>query len=58
VVQEVMLGNSRVKEMMTPIEVANLFLFGFSRFARYLVGGDLLFDGGMVLTYAEKKSKK
>lgn len=55
VVQDVMLGNSRVKEMMSPVEVANLFLFGISRFARYLVGGDLLFDGGMVLTYAEKK---
>jgi 3-hydroxybutyrate dehydrogenase len=51
VIREVMLGNSRVKEMMTPIEVANLFIFGFSRFAKYLVGGDLLFDGGMVLTY-------
>lgn len=51
VVRDVMMGRSRVKEMMTPIEVANLFLFGFSRFARYLVGGDLLFDGGMVLTY-------
>lgn len=58
VIQEVMLGNSRVKEMMTPVEVANLFLFGFSRFAKYLVGGDLLFDGGMVLTYAEKKTGK
>lgn len=58
VVQDVMLGNSRVKEMMTPLEVANLFLFGFSRFAKYLVGGDLLFDGGMVLTYAEKKTGK
>jgi 3-hydroxybutyrate dehydrogenase len=58
VVQEVMLGNSRVKEMMTPLEVANLFIFGFSRFAKYLVGGDLLFDGGMVLTYAEKKPGK
>ena len=55
VVHHVMLGDSRVKEMMSPIEVANLFLFGFSRFAKYLVGGDLLFDGGMVLTYAEKK---
>lgn len=55
VVRDVMLGDSRVKEMMSPIEVANLFLFGFSRFAKYLVGGDLLFDGGMVLTYAEKK---
>ena len=55
VVRDVMMGNSRVKEMMSPIEVANLFVFGFSRFARYLVGGDLLFDGGMVLTYAEKK---
>jgi len=54
VVEKVMLGNSRVKEMMTPIEVGNLFVFGFSRFAKYLVGGDLLFDGGMVLTYAEK----
>ena len=55
VVRDVMLGDSRVKEMMTPIEVANLFIFGLSRHARYLVGGDLLFDGGMVLTYAEKK---
>jgi len=51
VVTDVMMGKSRVKEMMAPIEVANLFLFGFSRFSRYLVGGDLLFDGGMVLTY-------
>ena len=51
VVTEVMMGKSRVKEMMAPIEVANLFMFGFSRFAKYLVGGDLLFDGGVVLTY-------
>jgi 3-hydroxybutyrate dehydrogenase len=51
VVQDVMLGKSRLKEMMAPIEVANLFIFGFSRYARYLVGGDLLFDGGAVLTY-------
>jgi 3-hydroxybutyrate dehydrogenase len=46
-----MLGKSRLKEMMAPVEVANLFIFGFSRYARYLVGGDLLFDGGAVLTY-------
>jgi 3-hydroxybutyrate dehydrogenase len=58
VVRDVMMGDSRIKEMMSPIEVANLFLFGFSRFGRYLVGGDLLFDGGMVLTYAEKKPIK
>ncbi len=51
VVRDVMMGKSRVKEMMSPIEVANLFIFGFSRYARYLVGGDLLFDGGVVLTY-------
>jgi 3-hydroxybutyrate dehydrogenase len=51
VVAEVMMGTSRVKEMMTPAEVANLFIFGISRHGRYLVGGDLLFDGGMVLTY-------
>ncbi len=55
VVRDVMMGDSRIKEMMSPVEVANLFVFGFSRFAKYLVGGDLLFDGGMVLTYAEKK---
>lgn len=55
VVTDVMMGDSRVKEMMSPIEVANLFTFGVSRFAKYLVGGDMLFDGGMVLTYAEKK---
>jgi 3-hydroxybutyrate dehydrogenase len=51
VVTDVMMGASRVKEMMSPVEVANLFVFGFSRFSKYLVGGDLLFDGGMVLTY-------
>ena len=51
VVTDVMMGKSRIKEMMSPIEVGNLFVFGFSRFARYLIGGDLLFDGGMVLTY-------
>ena len=51
VVRDVMMGKSRIKEMMAPIEVANLFVFGFSRFSRYLIGGDLLFDGGMVLTY-------
>ncbi|MGC8602425.1 MAG: SDR family oxidoreductase [Desulfomonilaceae bacterium] len=51
VVRDVMLGKSRVKEMMRPIEVGNVFIFGFSRFAKYLVGGDLLFDGGMALTY-------
>ena len=51
VVREVMMGRSQIKEMMSPVEVANLFIFGFSQYARYLVGGDLLFDGGMVLTY-------
>lgn len=51
VVEELMLGKSRVKEMMTPIEAANLFMFGFSRYAKFLAGGDLLIDGGMVLTY-------
>ncbi len=51
VVRDVMMGTSRIKEMMAPIEVGNLFIFGFSRYGKYLVGGDLLFDGGMVLTY-------
>ena len=51
VVTDVMMGRSRIKKMMAPIDVANLFIFGFSRFSRYLIGGDLLFDGGMVLTY-------
>ena len=51
VVRDVMMGASSVKEMMSPIEVANLFIFGFSLFSRYLIGGDLLFDRGMVLTY-------
>jgi 3-hydroxybutyrate dehydrogenase len=51
VVSDTMMGKSRIKEMMAPIDVANLFIFGFSRFSKYLIGGDLLFDGGMVLTY-------
>jgi 3-hydroxybutyrate dehydrogenase len=46
-----MLGQSRTKRMMSPVEVANLFVFGFSRHAKHLNGGDMLFDGGMVGTY-------
>lgn len=55
VISDVMMGFSRVKEMMSPIDVGNLFVFGFSRFAKYLIGGDLLFDGGIVKTYAQTK---
>lgn len=51
VVEDVMLGQARTREMMTPVEVANLFVLGFSKLARHLNGGDLLFDGGMTLTY-------
>ncbi len=51
VVRDIMMGRSQVKDMMTPVEVANLFVFGFSAHGNYLVGGDLLFDGGMVKTY-------
>lgn len=51
VVRNVMMGKSQVKEMMAPIEVGNLFTVGFSHVGKYLVGGDLLFDGGVVKTY-------
>lgn len=51
VVEEVMLGQARTKELMTPAEVANLFVFGFSDSARQLNGADLLFDGGYTTTY-------
>jgi 3-hydroxybutyrate dehydrogenase len=50
-IEDVMLGQGRTKEMMTPAEVANLFTFGFSSHATHLNGGDLLFDGGYVNTY-------
>ncbi len=51
VVEDVMLGQARTKEMMTPAEVANLFVFGFSSHAGHLNGADLLFDGGYTHTY-------
>lgn len=51
VVSDVMLGQSRATEMMDPAEVANLFVFGFSKHAKHLNGGDLTFDGGMTFTY-------
>jgi 3-hydroxybutyrate dehydrogenase len=51
VVEDVMLGQARTKEMMTPAEVANLFVFGFSDHASHLNGADLLFDGGYTHTY-------
>ncbi|MFW5919094.1 MAG: SDR family oxidoreductase, partial [Halanaeroarchaeum sp.] len=51
VIEDVMLGQSRASEMMDPVDVGNLFVFGFSEHGRHLNGGDLLFDGGMTLTY-------
>jgi 3-hydroxybutyrate dehydrogenase len=51
VVEDVMLGQARTKEMMTPVEVANLFVFGLSSHASHLNGGGLLFDGGYTTTY-------
>jgi 3-hydroxybutyrate dehydrogenase len=51
VVADVMLGQSRTKRMMSPVEVANLFVFGFSKHAKHLNGGDLLLDGGTTTTY-------
>jgi len=51
VIEDVMLGQARTKEMMTPVEVANLFVFGFSSHAKHLNGADLLFDGGYTHTY-------
>jgi len=52
VVEDVMLGQARTKEMMTPAEVANLFVFGLSGHGTHLNGGDLLWDGGYTTTYA------
>ncbi|APW98070.1 D-beta-hydroxybutyrate dehydrogenase [Halobiforma lacisalsi AJ5] len=51
VVEDVMLGQARTKEMMEPVEVGNLFAFGFSQNARHLNGNDLLWDGGYTHTY-------
>ncbi len=51
VVEDVMLGQARVKEMMKPMDVANLFTFGFSEHGQHLNGGDLTFDGGHLATY-------
>ena len=51
VVEDVMLGQARTKEMMTPAEVANLFVFGFSGHSRHLNGADMLWDGGYTQTY-------
>jgi 3-hydroxybutyrate dehydrogenase len=51
VVENVMLERTRVKEMMEPYEVANLFVMGCSRHSKHLNGGDVTHEGGMSLTY-------
>jgi len=51
VVEDVMLGQARIKEMMEPVEVGNLFALGFSKHSRHLNGNDLLWDGGYTHTY-------
>jgi 3-hydroxybutyrate dehydrogenase len=51
VIEDVMLGQARTKEMMTPAEVANLFTFGISEHGKHLNGSDMLWDGGYTHTY-------
>ncbi|MDY6818289.1 MAG: SDR family oxidoreductase [Halobacteriales archaeon] len=51
VIEDVMLGQARAKEMMEPIDVGNLFTIGFSELGQHLNGGDLPWDGGMMSTY-------
>lgn len=51
VVEKVMLERTRVKEMMEPYEVANLFVMGCSHNSKHLNGGDMTHEGGMSLTY-------
>lgn len=51
VVKKVMLEHTRVKEMMEPYEVANLFVMGCSHHSDHLNGGDMTHEGGMSLTY-------
>jgi 3-hydroxybutyrate dehydrogenase len=51
VVNDVMLGPTRVKELMEPYEVGNLFVMGFSKHSSHLNGGDMHHEGGMSLTY-------
>lgn len=51
VVEDVMLGQARTKTMMTPAEVANLFVFGLSGHGAHLNGGDMRWDGGYTTTY-------
>jgi 3-hydroxybutyrate dehydrogenase len=51
VVEKVMLERTRVKEMMEPYEVANLFVMGCSNHSKHLNGGDMTHEGGMSLTY-------
>jgi 3-hydroxybutyrate dehydrogenase len=51
VIEDVMLGQARTTELMTPAQVANLFTFGFSTHGQHLNGADLLWDGGYTNTY-------
>jgi 3-hydroxybutyrate dehydrogenase len=51
VVEDRFLGQARLKDLMSPAEVANLFTFGFSSHSRHLNGADMLWDGGYTGTY-------
>jgi len=46
-VKEVMPHRPQIKEIMIPDEVSNLYVIGSSLLEKYLIGGDLLFDGGI-----------
>lgn len=50
-VETVLLGDLRTKQLMDPVDIANVFLFGCSTHSELLNGGDFRWDGGLSYTY-------
>lgn len=51
VVNDVMMAPCRVKELIDPIDIGNMFVLGFSQKGKHFAGNDLLMDSGATTTY-------
>jgi 3-hydroxybutyrate dehydrogenase len=51
VIEDVILKPYKVKELIDPIDIANLFVLGFSGGGRHFAGGDFLLDSGATAVY-------
>ena len=50
-IEDILLGTYQIDELLDPVDIANVFVYGFSDIGKHYTGGEFLLDGGTTSTY-------